>query len=81
VVGPGESLGETIGDLNGRRAQITNVEGHGDTQVIKANVPLAEMFGYVTKLRSLTQGRASSSMEFNYYEPAPASVTLEVTHK
>ena len=81
VISPGEFLGEILGDLNGRRAHIRNVEGHGDTQVITAHVPLAEMFGYATQVRSLTQGRANHSMEFDHYAVAPASVTREVTRK
>lgn len=75
VVASAEFLGEILGDLNGRRAQIRNLEAQGDTQVIGAFVPLAEMFGYVTELRSLTQGRASSSMEFGHYEEVPQQVT------
>ena len=75
VVASAEFLGEILGDLNSRRAQIRNLEAQGDTQVIGVFVPLAEMFGYVTDLRSLTQGRASSSMEFAHYAEVPQQVT------
>jgi elongation factor G len=78
VVTPGDFLGEIMGDLNGRRAHISNLEGHGDTQVVSAKVPLAEMFGYATDLRSMTQGRASHSMEFDRYDEVPAHITQEV---
>lgn len=81
VITPGEFLGEILGDLNSRRAQIRNMEGEGDTQVISGYVPLAEMFGYATDLRSLTQGRASYSMEFAHYAEAPAQVTAEVASR
>ena len=77
VVSPGEFLGDILGDLNGRRANIRNLEGHGDTQVVAAHVPLAEMFGYATQLRSMTQGRANHSMEFDHYAEAPAQVARE----
>ena len=74
-------MGDILADLNRRRALIRNMEGIGDTQVIAAAVPLAEMFGYATDMRSLTQGRANYSMEFSNYEAAPASVTREVVRE
>ncbi|MBI4201023.1 MAG: elongation factor G [Chloroflexi bacterium] len=77
IVTPGEFLGDILGDLNSRRAHIRNLEGHGDTQVIAAHVPLAELFGYATQIRSLTQGRATFSMEFHDYAQTPAMVAAE----
>jgi elongation factor G len=74
VVTPGEFLGDLLGELGRRRATIRSIEGLGNTQVVKAKLPLAESFGYVSSLRSLTQGRASHSMEFEDYEQAPAEV-------
>ena len=81
VITPGEFMGDILADLNKRRGLIHNMEGVGDTQVITADVPLAEMFGYATEMRSLTQGRANYSMEFSKYEQAPASVTREVVRQ
>ncbi len=78
VVCPGPALGEVLGDLNSRRGRIANIEGVGDTQIVKASVPLAETFGYATSLRSLTQGRATYTMEFDHYAQIPASVATEV---
>ena len=71
---PGEYLGEVIGDLGRRRAHVTNIEAADDTQVVQATIPLAESFGYASTLRSLTQGRAGFSMEFDRFEQAPQSV-------
>ena len=73
VVTPGEFLGEVLGDLGRRRAHITNIEGRGQTQTVSASIPLGESFGYSNTLRSVTQGRAAHSMEFESYEVAPAS--------
>ncbi len=70
VAVPAENLGEVIGDLSARRGQIEGIEQNGAMQVVKAVVPLSEMFGYVTRLRSLTQGRASYTMKFSRYEQA-----------
>ena len=78
VVTPGEFLGEVLGDLSGKRARVQNIEGIGDVQTIRALVPLAEMFGYATAVRSLTQGRASHSMEFHHYEEVPDSVAQQM---
>ena len=71
IVTPGEFLGDVIGGLGTMRGQITNIEGQGDTQVVRALIPLAETFGYTTNLRSLTQGRATHTLEFQSYEPIP----------
>ena len=78
VVVPEEYMGDVLGDLNSRRGRIEGMEKRGSTQIIRANVPLAQMFGYATELRSRTQGRASYSMHFGRYEPAPQSVSEEV---
>ena len=71
IVTPGDFLGEVLGDLGRRRANIRSIEGQGGIQAVKAMLPLAESFGYANSLRSLTQGRASYSMEFDRYEEAP----------
>jgi len=78
VVVPEDFMGAVTGDLNSRRGQIEGMEKRGSTRIIRATVPLAEMFGYATDLRSCTQGRASYTMHFLRYDPAPASVTEEV---
>jgi elongation factor G len=78
VVVPKEHLGSVMGDLNSRRGQIQSQEDRGGTQIINARVPLSEMFGYATDLRSSTQGRATYSMHFDRYEPAPSNVSEEV---
>jgi elongation factor G len=74
VVTPDEFRGAIQGDLNSRRGQITGIEMRGNAQVISAEVPLAEMFGYVSSVRSMTQGRASYTMQFSHYDQAPDSV-------
>jgi len=81
VVTPEEYMGDVMGDLSSRRGRIEGMTSRGDAQVIRAMVPLAEMFGYVTRLRSMTQGRAIYSMTFDHYEPAPKSVVDEVIEK
>ena len=78
VITPGEYLGEVLADLNSRRGRIKSMEGQGDTQVLEADAPLVEMFGYATDLRSVTQGRANYSMEFGRYEKAPDSTVQAV---
>jgi len=79
VVTPQEFMGDVIGDLNSRRGKILNMEGRGGAQVIEARVPLANMFGYATRLRSMTQGRATYTMQFGVYEPVPQNIFLELT--
>jgi elongation factor G len=74
VVVPEQYMGDVIGDLNARRGRITGMNLRGNVQVIDAEVPLASMFGYVTDLRSLTQGRATSSLQFSQYAPVPAPI-------
>ncbi len=81
VVLPEEFIGDCLGDLNGRRGKIIKLDQRGSTQVIIAQVPLSEMFGYSTDLRSMTQGRATFSMQFSHYEKAPLSVFEEVVEK
>jgi elongation factor G len=81
VTMPEEFMGDVIGDLNSRRGQIEGMEVRGSTQVVRAFVPLAQMFGYVTDLRSMTQGRATSSMEFSHYAEVPASLASELVQK
>jgi elongation factor G len=81
VVTPDEYLGDVTGDLNRRRAILEDITAKLGYQVVKAKVPLSEMFGYVTQLRSLTSGRATSTMVFNSYEQAPANIAEEVVNK
>jgi elongation factor G len=78
VVVPKEHMGDVIGNLSGRRGHIQSQEDRGGTQIVNARVPLSEMFGYATDLRSRTQGRATFSMHFDRYEPAPPNVSEEV---
>jgi elongation factor G len=78
VVVPKEYMGDVMGNLSSRRGQIQSQEDRGGTQIIAARVPLSEMFGYATDLRSRTQGRATYSMHFDRYEPAPQNVSEEV---
>ncbi len=80
-VTPEEYMGDVIGDLNSRRGKIQSMEKRGKTQVIKATVPLAEMFGYATDLRSKTQGRATYTMQFSHYEEVPKSIMEGIVAK
>jgi len=75
VVTPEEYMGDVIGDLNSRRGRVQNIERRGKVQVIKAQAPLAEMFGYATDLRSKTQGRATFTMQFSHYDEVPKGVS------
>jgi elongation factor G len=81
VVMPERFMGDVIGDINSRRGQVEGMEGRGSTQVVRAYVPLAMMFGYATDLRSMTQGRASYSMELSHYAEVPPSVATELVAK
>ena len=74
-------MGDVIGDLNSRRGKILQMEPRQNYQVIQSEVPLAEMFGYATQLRSLSQGRATYTMEFHHYEPVPVSLANEIVAK
>ena len=78
VLTPEENMGDVVGDLNRRRGQVNNMDDRAGSKVVKANVPLSEMFGYVTALRTLSSGRATSTMEFDHYAATPANVSAEV---
>jgi elongation factor G len=81
VTTPEDFMGDVIGNLNARRGRIEGLEMRGGSQIVRALVPLASMFGYTTELRSMTQGRAASSMEFSHYEPLPAHLAEEMVQK
>ena len=81
VVTPEENMGDIVGDLNRRRGQVNAMDDRAGAKVVKAHVPLSEMFGYVTTLRTLSSGRATSTMEFSHYEKTPSSVSEEVIKK
>ena len=81
VVTPDEFAGTVMGDLNSRRGQIQGTEARGIASVVNAFVPLANMFGYVSNLRSMTQGRAQYTMQFDHYEQVPQAVAQEVQAK
>ena len=81
VLTPDQYMGDVTGDLNRRRGMLEGMDSRNNLQVIKAKVPLSEMFGYVTQLRSLSSGRASSTMEFSHYSPAPNNIAEEVIAK
>ncbi|MEX1158019.1 MAG: elongation factor G, partial [Thermomicrobiales bacterium] len=81
VTTPEEFMGDVIGNLNARRGRVDGMEARAGAQVISAFVPLSNMFGYTTELRSMTQGRATSSMEFDHYEPLPDSLAKELVAK
>jgi elongation factor G len=81
VVTPEEFMGDVIGDLNSKRGRIDKMDDRSGAKVVDALVPLAEMFGYTTTLRSMTQGRASNSMEFDHYEEVPRNVADEIIGK
>jgi elongation factor G len=81
VVTPDQYMGDVTGDLNRRRGMLEGMDNRGNAQIIRAKVPLSEMFGYVTQLRSLSSGRATSTMEFSHYSPAPVNIAEEVIAK
>jgi elongation factor G len=81
VVTPEEYMGDIIGDLNSRRGQVSGMDQRGNARVVDAMVPLANMFGYVNTLRSMSQGRAQYTMQFDHYEPVPQAVADEVKAK
>ena len=81
VVTPEINMGDVVGDLNKRRGQIQGMDSRGNAQVVKALVPLSEMFGYITTLRTITSGRASSTMEFSHYTETPRNISEEVIAK
>ncbi|MCL2462915.1 MAG: elongation factor G, partial [Defluviitaleaceae bacterium] len=79
VTVPEEYMGDVIGDINSRRGHIDGMEARNNAQIIRCHVPLAEMFGYATDLRSKTQGRGVYSMEVNHYEPVPKSIQDKIS--
>jgi len=81
AVAPSEFLGDVIGDLSSRRGKIGGMTQRGEAQVVAADVPLGEMFGYSTQLRSMTQGRGVYSMQFDHYEEVPKSVSEQIIAK
>ena len=81
VTTPEDYLGDVMGNLNSRRGRIENMSPVGNAQVVKAIVPLSEMFGYATDLRSMSQGRAQFHMEFDRYEEVPGNIAAEITEQ
>ena len=78
---PEENMGDIVGDLNRRRGQVSDMSDRAGSKVVKATVPLSEMFGYVTSLRTLSSGRATSTMEFSHYAKTPSNISEEVIKK
>jgi elongation factor G len=81
VAAPEDFVGDVIADLNGRRAKIQGIDSRNGVRMVNAKVPLAEMFGYATDLRSMTQGRATYNMQFSGYEPVPQSIAKAISDK
>ena len=81
VTTPQDHVGDVVGDLNRRRGQIQNQESSGSTIIVRAHVPLKEMFGYISTLRSMTKGRASFTMQFHHYDPVPRNIAEEIMAK
>src|SRR5207248_7087420 len=81
VVTPDDFLGDVMGDLNSRRGQVEGMEPRGNGQVVRAKVPLSGMFGYATDLRSMTQGRATYSMQFSHYQQVPRDIGTGISAK
>jgi len=81
VVTPEENMGDIVGDLNRRRGQVNAMDDRAGAKVVKAHVPLSEMFGYVTTLRTLSSGRATSTMEFDHYAVTPSNISEDVIKK
>ena len=81
VVTPEEYMGDIVGDLNRRRGQVNDMSDRAGAKIIKAFVPLSQMFGYVTTLRTLSSGRATSTMEFDHYAQTPSNISEEVIAK
>ena len=78
VTTPEDYMGDVIGDLNSRRGKVEGMTQRGNSQVIRAQVPMSEMFGYATDLRSMTQGRATFTMQFDRYEDVPQSIAADI---
>jgi elongation factor G len=81
VVTPEEYMGDVMGDLSSRRGRIEGMEARGNTQVVRAQVPLSEMFGYSTDLRSRTQGRATYTMQFDVYQQVPEAIATDIVKR
>ena len=81
VTTPEDYLGDVMGNLNSRRGRIEDMQPLGNAKIIKASVPLSEMFGYATDLRTMSQGRADFTMQFDRYEEVPASIASEITEQ
>jgi elongation factor G len=81
VVTPDDYMGDVMGDLSSRRGRIEGMEGRGNSQVIRSQVPLSEMFGYSTDLRSRTQGRATYTMQFHSYQEVPGSIASDIVKR
>ncbi len=81
VVTPDEYLGDIIGDLNSRRAKISEMGNRGNVRFVRGTVPLSEMFGYATTVRSLSQGRASFNIEPSHYEEVPGAIAKAIAEK
>jgi elongation factor G len=81
VATPEQFMGDVIGDLNSRRGRIEKMDNRGALQFIRAQVPLSQMFGYATDLRSSTQGRATYTMQFHSYQPVPKALAEEIVKK
>jgi elongation factor G len=81
VVCPDENIGDIIGDLNSRRAKITEMGNRGNVRFVRGTVPMSEMFGYATTVRSLSQGRASFNLEPSHYEEVPSNVSKTIIEK
>jgi elongation factor G len=81
VVTPDDYVGEVMGDLNSRRGRVQSMEARVGSQSVRAQVPLSEMFGYATDLRSKTQGRANFTMQFHHYERVPQQLAEEIVKK
>src|SRR5262249_56078839 len=81
VTRPSDHVGDVVGDLNRRRGIIQNQESAGSTIIVRAHVPLKEMFGYISDLRSMTKGRASFTMQFHHYDPVPRNIADEIMAK
>jgi elongation factor G len=81
VICPDDFISNIVGDLNRRRARIMGMDPRAGAQVVRAEVPLAEMFGYATDLRSSSQGRATFTMEYHHYEPVPAHIAEGIASK
>jgi elongation factor G len=81
VVTPEDYMGDVIGDLSSRRGRVEGMEQRGNAHVVRAQVPLGEMFGYATDLRSRTQGRATYTMQFDSYQQVPESIAEEIVKR